>query len=91
MVLKEGKHITLRVAEGLYFPEGMQKGLKCYQIVNNRSGVVEFEEVQLAACWEAFEHFEALIGEVWDEIDGNTAPKLSIVSADEMPPTPTLQ
>lgn len=70
MVLKEGKNVTLRVGTGLYFPKEMGDSVQAYQLVNNKTGVVEFEEVQLAAVWEAFVHFEATLDEVYAEIEG---------------------
>ncbi len=89
MILKEGEIVDLVVGDGLYFPEAMPKGLKAYQLINKRTGIVEFEEVQLAAAWEAFTHFEIILKEVYDAIEGNTGPQLTLVGADEMPPTPT--
>jgi hypothetical protein len=91
MVLKEGKHIDLIVAKGVYFPEPLSQGLMAYQLVNKKTGIVEFEEVQLAAAWEAFGHFDIMLGEVYDAIDGKITPSLTLVGADEMPPEPTLQ
>lgn len=89
MILKEGKFVDLIVGDGIYFPEAMPKGLKAYQLVNKQTGIVEFEEVQLAACWEAFGHFEAILQEVYDAIEGKVGPALALVGADEMPPAPT--
>ena len=92
MVIKEGKHIDLIVGDGVYFPEPLSKGLRAYQLVNKKTGIVEFEEVQLAAAWEAFGHFDVMLGEVYDAIDGKLpTPSLALVGADEMPPEPTLQ
>lgn len=91
MILKEGKNVDLVVGEGVYFPEPLGKGLKAYQLVNKKTGIVEFEEVQLAAAWEAFGHFDVMLQEVYDGIDGITSPTLALVGADEMPPEPTLQ
>lgn len=81
MILKEGKNVTLKVGEGIYFPDKMKASALAYQLVNNKTGVVEFEEVQLAACWEAFGHFEEALNAIYDEIEGRTAPTLEIVPA----------
>jgi hypothetical protein len=90
MILKEGTNVTLKVGKGLYFPREMLVDADAYQVVNNKTGVIEFEEVQLAGAWEAFQHFDKAIGEIWDEMEGNRpAPALEIVSA--MPSDPDIQ
>lgn len=85
MILKEGTNVNLQVSDGLYFPKEMGEGVKAYQLVNRKTGVVEFEEVQLAAVWEAFQHFEAVLGEIYDEMDGKTKPSIEIASAADLP------
>lgn len=80
MIIKEGKIVTLQVAPGIYFPKEMKDAANAYQIVNNRTGVIEFEEVQLAAAWEAFNHFDKFLSEVFDEIDGVEKSPLVIAS-----------
>jgi hypothetical protein len=87
MNLKEGKFITLRVAPGLYFPKEMGDAVSAYQLVNNKTGVVEFEEVQLGAAWEAYQHFEQVVGEIYDEMEGRTTPALEIVGSIPNEPT----
>lgn len=89
MILKEGRNVTLKVGEGLYFPKEMGEGVKAYQLINNKTGVIEFEEVQLAAVWEAFVHFEQTLDEVYAEIDGKT-PEEGVVGG-ESEVAPTLQ
>lgn len=73
MILKTGENVTLQVGTGLYFPKEMGDGVKAYQLVNNKTGVVEFEEVQLAAVWEAYIHFEATLSEIYSEIENGVA------------------
>lgn len=84
MELKVGTNVTLKVAPGVYFPEQVGEAL-AYQVVNNKTGVVEFEEVQLAAAWEAFTHFDTVIGDIYDEIAGKTKPAIQLVSSDKSP------
>ncbi len=92
VLIKEGKYIDLIVGEGVYFPEPLGKGLRAYQLVNKKTGIVEFEEVQLAAAWEAFGHFDVMLGEVYDAIEGKTpASGLVLVGADDVPTETTLQ
>lgn len=87
MDLKIGTNVTLKVAPGVYFPEQVGVAL-AYQIVNNRTEVVEFEEVQLAAAWEAFSHFDKVIGDIYDEMEGRAKPSLLVVGADALPDEP---
>lgn len=85
MVLKEGVNATLQVAPGLYFPKEMGTAALAYQVINKKTGVVEFEEVQLGAAWEAFQHFDTIIGDIYDELEGKKAPVLAVVGADALP------
>jgi hypothetical protein len=90
-ILKEGEHVTLQVDDGIYFPKEMSAAALAYQVVNNKTKVVEFEEVQLAAAWEAFQHFDKFLGEIYAEMSGERkAPSLALVGADEMPPNPDI-
>ena len=85
MDLKVGKSVTLQVGPGVYFPDQVGKAL-AYQIVNNKTQVVEFEEVQLAAAWEAFSHFDKVISDIYDEMDGKEKPVPLIVPSSESGP-----
>lgn len=85
MILKDGTFIILQVAPGIYFPKEMGSAVNAYQLVNKKTGVVEFEEVQLGAAWEAFQHFEQVCGDIYNEMEGKSP--LEIVST--LPDTPT--
>ena len=83
-VLKDGTNVYLKVGKGVYFPEQVGNAL-AYQVVNKKTAVVEFEEVQLAAAWEAFAHFDKVIGAIYDEMEGKEKPALEIVTANALP------
>ena len=84
MILKEGTNVDLQVGKGLYFPREMLVDADAYQVVNKKTGVVEFEEVQLAGAWEAFQHFDKAIGEIYDEMEGKASTP-ALVLASSMP------
>jgi hypothetical protein len=82
MILKEGTTVDLQVGKGLYFPKEMDVDAPAYQVINKKTGVVEFEEVQLAGAWEAFQHFDKAIREIYDEMEGKEpAPALVLVNS----------
>lgn len=86
LVLKEGTNCNLIVAEGLYFPREMPKPALAYQIINTTTGVVEFEEVQLASAWEAFQHFDKHLSDIHAELRGEKkGPAIELVTSTGFP------
>lgn len=86
LVLKEGTNCNLIVAPGIYFPREMAVPALAYQIINTVSGVIEFEEVQLASAWEAFQHFDKHLGDIHAEMRGEKkVPTIELVSSTGFP------
>ena len=85
-VVKDGENAALIVAPGVYFPREMPTPALAYQIINKVTGVIEFEEVQLASAWEAFQHFDKHLGDIHAEMRGEKkSPNIELISSTGFP------